>query len=116
MPDAERQFVDLIFRASAKYGSWEPEVTVAVGDYGEITRGKTYLAFWRKSQGIFLKHGNIYEEGLAEKYNIPASEERGVDSTEGISWITSNNAKEVDISAEISAYVFRFFFCFRGAS
>ena len=103
MPDAERQFVDLIFYASTKYGSWDPEVTIAVGDYGRVTRGETGLAFWRKNRGIFLKEGNIYEEGLAEKYNIPAPEERGVDSTEGISWITSNNAKEVDISAEISA-------------
>ena len=102
MPDAERQFVDLIFYASTKYGSWDPEVTIAVGDYGRVTRGETGLAFWRKNRGIFLKEGNIYEEGLAEKYNIPAPEERGVDSTEGISWITSNNAKEVDISAEIS--------------
>jgi hypothetical protein len=104
MPDAERQFVDLIFYASAKYGSWDPEVTVAVGDYGRITRGKTGLACWRKRQGIFVKDGNIYEDGLAEKYNIPTPEEPGVDSTrtEGISWITSNNAKEVDITAEIS--------------
>ena len=103
MPDAERQFVDLIFRASKKYASWDPEVTVSVGDYGRITRGKTGIAFWRKKQGIFLKDGNIYEDGLAEKYEIPTPEEHGVGSTEGISWITSKNAKEVDIAAEIIA-------------
>ena len=103
MPDPERQFVDLIFRASKKYGSWDPEVAVAVGDYGRITRGKTGLAFWRKKRGIFLKDGNIYEDGLAEKYEIPTPEEHGVHSTEGMSWITSKNAKEVDIAAEISA-------------
>jgi len=103
MADAERQFVDLIFRASAKYGNWDPEDPVAVGDYGRITQGYTSLACWRKKQGTFQKEGNIYKEGLAEKYNIPVPEERGVDSTEGISWITSNNAKEVDISAEILA-------------
>jgi hypothetical protein len=103
MPDAERQFVDLIYHASKKYASWDPEVTVAVGDYGRVTRGKTGLAFWRKKQGIFLKDGNIYEDGLAEKYDIPTPEEHGVDSTEGISWITSKNAKEVDIAAEILA-------------
>jgi hypothetical protein len=103
MLDAERQFVDLIFRTSKKYASWDPEVPVAVGDYGRITQGKTGLAFWRKKQGIFLKDGNIYEDGLAEKYEIPMPEEHGVDSTEGISWITSKNARKVDISAEILA-------------
>jgi len=103
MPDPERQFVDLIFHASKKYASWDPEVAVAVGDYGRITQGKTGLAFWKKNRGTFLKDGNIYEDGLAEKYEIPMPEEHGVDSTEGISWITSKNAKEVDIAAEISA-------------
>jgi hypothetical protein len=103
MPNAERQFVDLIFRANKKYASWDPEVPVAVGDYGRITRGKTGLAFWRKKRGIFLKDGNIYEDGLAEKYDIPTPQEPGVDSTDGISWITSKNAREVDIAAEISA-------------
>jgi len=109
-PDAERQFVDLIFHASKKYGSWDPEVTIAVGDYGSITQGKTGLAFWRKKRGIFVKDGNIYEDGLAEKYDIPTPQEHGVDSTEGISWITSENAKEVEITAEISAWVFPFYF------
>ena len=102
-PDAERQFVDLIFRASKKYGSWDPEVVIVVGDYGRITQGRSGLAFWRKNRGIFLKDGNIYEDGLAEKYDIPTPQEHGADSTEGISWITSENAKEVEITAEISA-------------
>jgi hypothetical protein len=105
MPDAERQFVDLIFRASKKYASWDPEVVVEVGDYGRITRGKTGLAFWKKKQGIFVKEGNIYKDGLAEKYDIPTPQEHGVDSTEGMSWITSKNAKEVDFSADASVYV-----------
>ena len=100
MPDTQRQFVDLIFRASHKYASWDPEVPVAVGDYGWITRGKTGLAFWRKKQGIFMKDGNIYDDGLTEIYDIPTPEEYSVDATEGISCITS---KEMDIAAEISA-------------
>jgi hypothetical protein len=50
-----------------------------------------------------LKEGNIYNDGLAEKYDIPTPQEHGVDSTERISWITSENAKEVEITAEISA-------------
>ena len=103
MPDAQRQFVDLIFRASRKYANWDPEVSVAVGDYGRITRGKSGLAFWREKQGIFVKDGNIYDDGLAEKYDIPIPEEHGLDATEGVTWITSKNAKEVDISTEISA-------------
>jgi hypothetical protein len=65
MTGAERQFVDLIFRASKKYASWDPEVIVEVGDYGRITQGKTGLAFWRKKRGIFLKEENIYKNGLA---------------------------------------------------
>ena len=102
-PDAERQFADLIFGASKKYGRWDPEIAIAVGDYGRITHGKMGLSFWGKKRGIFVKDGNIYEDGLAEKYDIPTPQEHGVDSTEGISWITSENAKEVDITAEISA-------------
>jgi len=105
MLDAERQFVDLIFCASKKYASWDPEVVVAVGDYGRITRGKRGLAFWKRKQGIFLKEGNIYEDGLADKYDIPSPQEFGVDATDGISWITSKNAKEVEITAEMSAWV-----------
>ena len=100
-----QQTQNVIFRASKKYGSWDLEVVnVTVGDYGRILgQGKSGLEFWRKKQGIFLKDGNIYEDGLAEKYDIPTPQEHGIDSTEGISWITSENAKEVEITAEISA-------------
>jgi len=35
-------------------------ITIAVGDYGRITQGKSGLAFWRKKQGIFLKDGNTW--------------------------------------------------------
>ena len=46
MPDAERQFLDLIFCASKKYPSWDPEVAVAVGDYRRIThKGVTVINF-----------------------------------------------------------------------
>lgn len=108
MADAEQQFVDLIFCASKKYTSWDPEVIVTVGDYGRITQGKTGLVFWRKNWGIFLKEGNIYKDQLAEKYDIPAPQEHGIDSIEGISWIMSKNVKEVDISTEILVWVFLF--------
>ena len=49
---------------------------------------------------MFLKDGNIYEDGLAEKYDIP-TQEHGVDSTEGISWMTSENAKEVEVLEKV---------------
>jgi len=98
MPDAEWQFIDLIFCVSKKYPSWDPEIIIEVGNYGRITQGKRGLVFWKMAWGIFLKEGNIYKDSLAKKYDIPTPQEHGVDSTEGISWITSKTAKEVDLA------------------
>jgi hypothetical protein len=106
MPDAERQFVDLIFRASQKYASWDLEVVIEAGDYGRITRGKTGPAFWKKRQGIFVKEGNIYKDGLAEKYDISTPQKHGIESNQEMSWITSKNAKEIDLAADTSTCVF----------
>ncbi|KAF8157146.1 hypothetical protein B0H34DRAFT_489190 [Crassisporium funariophilum] len=101
--DSERVFVDLLFRASKKYASWDPEVAVHVGDYGRITQGRAGWAFWRKRQGIFVKEGNIYTDGHAEKCEIPAPVEHGADSdSEGQTWITSKNATQVELDAGIS--------------
>jgi len=88
--------------------SWDPEVIV--GGSGRL-QGKTGLAFCRKKQGIFFKEENIYKKGLAEKCDIHTPQEHGVDSIEGISWITSKNAKEVDLSAGISSWVDHLAFC-----
>ncbi len=66
MPDAEQQFVDLIFCASKKYASWDPEVIAEVGNYGRITRGKMGLAFWRKRQ-YFLEERKYLEERFSEE-------------------------------------------------
>ncbi|KAH7921892.1 hypothetical protein BV22DRAFT_1018462 [Leucogyrophana mollusca] len=98
MPDSERQYVDLLFRASKKYASWDPELAVEVGDWGRITAGRPGWAFWRRQRGTFLKEGNIYTDKIAEKYGIPAPKEYGVEATEGVTWVASQNAQELDIS------------------
>jgi hypothetical protein len=97
MLDSERLYVDLIFRASKKYASWDPEVLVEVGDWGRITTGKRGWAFWRSARGTFIKEGNIYKDGTAEKYGIPLPKEFGVEATEGVTWVTSQNAEQCDI-------------------
>ncbi|KAF8908530.1 hypothetical protein CPB84DRAFT_1959176 [Gymnopilus junonius] len=84
MPASERLFVDLIVRSSHKYPNWDPEVSR------------------KKPIGVFLKEGNIYEEGIAEKYDIPKPVEHGVDSTEGTTWVTSRNAQQVSVDADIA--------------
>ncbi|KAJ6589268.1 hypothetical protein B0H19DRAFT_1248826 [Mycena capillaripes] len=96
MQNSERAYADLIFRATKKYGSWDPEIVMRVGDWGRITRGHRGLLFWRKN-GTFVREGNIYEDGRAAKYGIPDPVEYGRDS-EGQTWITSQNATQVDTS------------------
>ncbi|KAJ7910552.1 hypothetical protein B0H13DRAFT_2232894 [Mycena leptocephala] len=63
MANSERTYVDLIFRATKKYASWDPE--------GRITKGPRGLFFWRKN-GTFVREGNIYSDGKADKYGIAA--------------------------------------------
>lgn len=110
---SERLFVDLVFRSSNKYPNWDPEVPIEVGDYGRITQGKqpSWWNFWAKrtQAGVFLKEGNIFKEGIADRLSIPAPVEHGavessaVASSHGQTWITSKNAKEVDVGGEIGA-------------
>jgi hypothetical protein len=107
MPQSsERLFVDLLFRASRKYANWDPEVPMRVGDYGRITHGKPAWAFWRRGGGIFMKEGNIYAERIAEEYGIPEPEEHGAGATEGVNWITSKNAVQVDVNVKVAGCVF----------
>jgi len=102
MPTSERLFVDLIVRSSHKYPNWDPEVSVEPGDYGRITQGRQFrIAFWKKRVGTFIKEGNIYDDGLAKKYQIPKPVEHGVDSTEGTTWVTSKNAQQVNFDADV---------------
>lgn len=100
MIDPERLYVDLIFCASKKYANWDPEVPVEVGDYGFITAGPKYC--WRRKQGTFLKEGNIYTDGQAEKWKIPDPKEHGTDSSnEGQTWISSDNARDLEGDAGV---------------
>ena len=104
MPNSERLFVDLVFRASKKYPSWDPEIPVAVGDYGRISEGRRRgWKFWQRSRGTFIKDGNIYEEKIAENYDIPQPKEHGTSSSEGVTWITSKNVKEVGLDIDAGA-------------
>jgi len=97
--DSERRYVDLLFRASKKYASWDPEVVVEVGDWGRITTGRSvWWSFWRRGRGIFLKEGNIYKDEIAQKYEIPLPKERGADASHGVTWITSENALDWSVS------------------
>lgn len=107
MLDSERQYVDLLFRACKKYASWDPEVSVEVGDWGRITAGRRGLAFWRRGRGTFLKEGNIYKDGKAEKHKIPLPKEFGVGATEGVTWVTSQNAHSCDINITAEGYVLK---------
>ncbi|KAJ7910546.1 hypothetical protein B0H13DRAFT_2486442 [Mycena leptocephala] len=97
MANSERTYVDLIFRATNKYASWDPEIIVRVGDWGRITKGPPGLLFWRKN-GTFVREGNIYVDGKADKYGIAPPVECGRES-EGETWVTSVNAQHVDASA-----------------
>ncbi|KIJ23638.1 hypothetical protein M422DRAFT_62409 [Sphaerobolus stellatus SS14] len=92
MRDSERHYVDLLFSATNKYGSWDPEIPVQCGDYGHITQGASSWAFWRKHRRTFLKEGNIYIDGTADKW----------DDGEGLTWITSRNAVERDLFGDIN--------------
>jgi len=74
------------------------KVAVRVGDWGRITAGHPGWAFWRRRRGTFLKEGNIYDNKIAEKYEIPAPQEYGAGASEGVTWIVSQNAQDIDIS------------------
>ena len=107
--DPERIYTELIFESSHKYAPWDPEVPVRVGDWGIITRGarSPWFAFLtrHRRQGIFLKYGNIYEDGRAKKFNIPPPQTHEHNGSSGISWIVSQNAVEISISGGVSACV-----------
>jgi len=50
-----RKFVELIFRNNrGKYPNLDPAVQIEVGDYGYVG----------KDTGMFMKQGNIFEEGI----------------------------------------------------
>ncbi|KDN41727.1 hypothetical protein RSAG8_07258, partial [Rhizoctonia solani AG-8 WAC10335] len=49
---SSKKYVDLIFKASGKYGNWDPPHTVEVGDWGQIDR----------DTGNFVREGNIFKD------------------------------------------------------
>ncbi|KAJ7138003.1 hypothetical protein C8R44DRAFT_607233 [Mycena epipterygia] len=102
MLSSERTYVDLLFRASRKYASWDPEVVVKVGDYGKITQGsRPWWAFWRAKNGTFMKEGNVFLNGMAEKHGIPEPIECDGGEAEGETWIVSQSGEEIEISRSV---------------
>ncbi|KAJ7138016.1 hypothetical protein C8R44DRAFT_868365 [Mycena epipterygia] len=85
MPSNERTYIDLLFAASGKYATWDPE-----WGRSETTRGKRGLEFWRKNS-TFLKEGNIFLDGKAKKYNIPDPIEYDGGETAEETWVVSQN-------------------------
>ncbi|KZV73274.1 hypothetical protein PENSPDRAFT_732961 [Peniophora sp. CONT] len=118
--DPERTYTELLFASSRKYASWDPEVPVRVGDWGIITRGTrpSWFAFWahRRRHGIFLKHGNIYEDGRAAKYHISPPKTHEHQESTGMSWIASDNAVGIGMDGDVSAQTPAFANCRARAS
>ncbi|EAU82176.1 hypothetical protein CC1G_11366 [Coprinopsis cinerea okayama7 len=107
MRNSERLYTSLIFRASRKYASWDPEIPMEVGDYGIITSGgkrRHWKSVWTRKRranqrGIFVKEGNVYTDGFAEAVGLPLPQEYGGDDPEGVTWVTSKSAREIDVEA-----------------
>ncbi|CAE6427588.1 unnamed protein product [Rhizoctonia solani] len=47
-----KKYTDLIFKASGKYGNWDPDHTIEVGDWGEVDR----------DTGKFIRQGNLFRD------------------------------------------------------
>lgn len=107
----ERQYVDLLFRASKKFASWDPEKPVEVGDWGKITTGRPWWAFWRAKRSVFVKEGNIYGDNIAEECGIPQPTVLGEEMPNGLTWTTSLNAQDMDISVGMEKCVLSFYVC-----
>lgn len=93
----ERQYIDLLFRASRKFANWDPEEHLEVGDWGRLTTGRSRWAFWRPKRCVFVKEGNIYKDSIAEKYGIPLPRVLGEENPNGLTWVTSLNARDMDM-------------------
>ncbi|KAF7334479.1 hypothetical protein MVEN_02277400 [Mycena venus] len=98
MPNSAFTYVKLLLGPTGGLtASWDPEITVEVGDYGRVTQGRRNWIFWRKNGTRFLKEGNIYADGKAAEHGVPEPTENGADS-EGEAWVTSENATRIDAS------------------
>jgi hypothetical protein len=109
MKNGERKFIELLYPITKKYASWDPEVLVQVGDYGRITTGPSQIWPWSKKSGTYIKEGNIYEDGRAEKYGILPPTEQMSGGAEGRTCIASTGTKSVDAQAVVGACVPRMF-------
>ncbi|KAL5632714.1 hypothetical protein ACGC1H_005611 [Rhizoctonia solani] len=95
MGGPSRKYVDLIFRASGKYGNWDPPHVVEVGDWGKIER----------STGNFIKEGNIFTDTDCKVLlsDIPDGQLVEKGSLEDVVRITANAQAEIggDLFTEI---------------
>ncbi|GBE86834.1 hypothetical protein SCP_1000760 [Sparassis crispa] len=98
--DSERKYVKLIYHAANKYPNWDPETIVQAGDWGRIIAGSSGWLPWADRGGIFVKEGNIYQDGLAERYDIPKPTEYGAEASNVVTWFVSQNAKVLDVSRD----------------
>ncbi|KAJ7222773.1 hypothetical protein B0H12DRAFT_1241075 [Mycena haematopus] len=97
MLNSEREYVDLLFRASKKYASWDPESR----RLGQNDTGKTDSDVLAQKRHI-LEGGQHYLDGKAKEHKIPEPiEYDGGESTEGETWVVSENAEQVDVSSSV---------------
>ncbi|CAE7055985.1 unnamed protein product [Rhizoctonia solani] len=94
---SSKKYVDLIFKASGKYGNWDPPHTVEVGDWGEIDR-KT---------GNFVREGNIFRDPECSEFlaNTPDAPLVKQGSPEDVLRVTAGAEMELknDLYTEIGA-------------
>ncbi|KAG0703381.1 hypothetical protein DFH29DRAFT_998530 [Suillus ampliporus] len=102
-PDSnpQRKFVELIFRATAKYANWDPPSEILVGSYGKID----------KDTGSFKAQGNIYsdtfKQHLIDAGIKPESDEHHAKDCpeESVFTTWSKNVKRMELSVESQAGV-----------
>ncbi|KZT09983.1 uncharacterized protein LAESUDRAFT_722126 [Laetiporus sulphureus 93-53] len=85
-PNAEQTYVALMYRASSYYATWDPIRPITLGDYGYI-----------RNNYSFEKEGNIFNDRLAEEFDISIVD-GGEDSER---WIVSVATKEQTLSVNI---------------
>ncbi|KZT67053.1 hypothetical protein DAEQUDRAFT_429165 [Daedalea quercina L-15889] len=85
-PTAEREYVSLLYKATACYASWDPLRPVRVGDYGRL-----------QHDGSFAPEGNIFDEGLAERYKI----DKSTHGQDELRYIVSDNGKEISVAPDV---------------
>lgn len=92
--NGEYAYVELIHSASNRRGSWDPEITVSVGDWGKIVKPKRFWIFHGGNR-MFVKEGNILEDGTAKQYEISTPTEYAAGTEDGVHLITSQNVTEL---------------------